>query len=108
MAGNVKIRHFENTLLPGFAQPSNSDKPWIESQAADDYWLVRRGYMSAFIPAASFLYQPTEQTPVICFHRRNTPTSGTLKLSNKIIRRQIETYLSQYSTVTTKTPAAMV
>lgn len=54
--------------------------------------------MSAFIPAASFLYQPTEQTPVICSHRRNTPASGTLKLSNKIIRRQIETYLSQYST----------
>lgn len=57
--------------------------------------------MSAFIPAASFLHQPTEQTPVICSHRGNTPAGGTLKLSNKTIRRHIETYLSQYLTALT-------
>lgn len=56
-------RHLENTLSLWFFLPSNSDKPWTESQAADDYWLVRRGYMSAFIHSASLLpHLPTSWT----------------------------------------------
>lgn len=48
-------RTFENALSLRFFLPSNSDKPQIETQATDDYWLGRRGYMSAFIHSASRL-----------------------------------------------------